>query len=135
MRHTNGPRVQLARPTYPNAGWYLRNCREAFRITDGGGRFRMGHHGSHGEYGPEHGDPYVKSWRQEFLDALNRRINVKGALPVATATWRRLESYWYWGAWRLARKVNTPRLRVYITETPLEFRARLAHRLTDPREN
>ena len=116
---------------YPHAGWYLRNCREAFRVTDAGGRFYMGHDTSE-EYGPE-GDGYVKPWRQEFLDALNRRMSAHGGLPVATAKWRRLEAEWWWSVYRLAHAVNTPRLVVRVSECPKEYRARLAHRLTDPR--
>ncbi len=119
---------------YPNAGWYLRNCREAFRITDAGGRFQMGHHGVFGEYGPEGGDGYVKPWRREFLDALDRRINARGGLAVATAKWRRLDPDWQRAALQLAGRVNTPRLIVRSPECPKEFRARLAHRLTDPKE-
>jgi hypothetical protein len=116
---------------YPNAGWYLRNCREAFRVTAAGHRFRMGHAGEYGEYGPD-GDRYVKPWRREFLDALDRRMNAHGGLPVATAKWRRLDPDWQASVWRLARAVNTPRLVVRIAECPKEYRVRLAHRLTDP---
>ncbi len=69
--------VITAQERYPAAGWYLRNAREAFHLTDAGGRFSMGPHGEYGEYGPE-GDQYIRSWRLEFLTALDRRINAKG---------------------------------------------------------
>jgi hypothetical protein len=116
---------------YPNAGWYLRNCRDAFRVTAAGHRFRMGHHGSRGEYGPD-GDRYVKPWRREFLDALDRRMNAYGGLPVVTAKWRRLDDDWQRNVRQFAYRVNTPRLVVRIRECPPEYRVRLAHRLTDP---
>ena len=124
--------TSLATERYPSAGWYLRNCLEAFRITDAGGRFRMGRAGWYGEYGPE-GDGYVKPWRREFLDALNRRMNAYGGLSVAVAPWRRLGADWQRTVWQFARRVNTPRLIVRIAECPLEYRRRLVHRLTDPR--
>ena len=134
-RAADGKRYESVRlPVYPHAGWYLQNVREAFRITDAGGRFYMGRRELGMEYGPP-GDRYVRPWRVEFLGALHRRINSKGGLPVATATWRRLDPDWQRAAVRDARRINdagTRRICVYATEiTTDNWRQRFAHRFAD----
>ncbi len=123
-----------AQERYPSAGWYLRNAREAFRLTDAGGWFSMGRHEEYGEYGPE-GDRYIRSWRREFLAALDRRINAKGGLPIATASWRKLDPDWQRHARVDADRINragTQRLRVAVTEiTTDDWRQRFRHRLEE----
>lgn len=71
--------------------------------------------------------PASREWvLREFRDALDDRINRK--LPWY-GRGRKWSSEWYWDAWRTARAVNDPRLRVGWV--PAEFRARLAERLSD----
>lgn len=65
-----------------------------------------------------------------FRSCMNAKIN-RGQAPRG----RKDCSDWQRDAMRTARSVNTPRLRVYLRSVPLEFRARLAHRLVDPRED
>jgi hypothetical protein len=110
---------------YPQAGVYLRAAQRAFARTAQGGTIRL--------FWSDAGYD-AAGWRREFLAALDRRINAKGALPVATARWRKLDADWQRGTWQFSRRVNTPRLIVRVREAPAEWRAKLAHRLTRPDE-
>ena len=66
-------------------------------------------------------------YRSWFLKCLHQKIN-RGQEPRGRKDCRD----WYSWAWRTSRAVNTPRLIVRPSTVPLEFRERLAHRLTDP---
>ena len=63
----------------------------------------------------------VRELRRGMHDQINQHIPGYGR-------GRKWRSGWFWQAWRLSRDVNTPRL--IVRWAPLEFRARLAHRLT-----
>lgn len=110
---------------YPMAGTYLRACRRAFEFTAQGGRIRLFRDGS---------DYDAVGWRREFLAALDRRICVKGELPVAAARWRKLDPDWQRHTWQFSRRVNTPRLIVRVSEAPFEWREKFAYRLTRPED-
>ncbi len=58
--------------------------------------------------------------RRGMDDRINRHIPGYGK-------GRKWDSDWFWSAWRAARDVNTPRL--VVRYVPMEFRARLAHRI------
>lgn len=109
---------------YPDAGWYLRNCRQAFALAAADESFIFC-----GQTLTPDG------WRREFLGALDRRINAKGELPVAGAKWRKLDPDWQRWTWRVSLDVNTPRLRVYRSTVPRDLLARLARRLSDHTED
>ena len=105
---------------YPCPGWYLKNCREAFRITREGGMFLFGKW-------PQR-RMNAETWRREFLGALDRRINAKGGLwdigrkkdPDYQTDLRR-------DADDLRRHLRD-RVRIYQFRTP-DFRRRFAHHL------
>lgn len=62
----------------------------------------------------------VRQFRDGMHDRINRHIPSHGC-------GRKWSRDWFMQAWRLSRDVNTPRL--IVRWAPVEFRARLAHRL------
>lgn len=70
-----------------------------------------------------------------FRQALDKKISHREAgRECAHYNWRKLCPDWQRAAYQTAQRVNTPRLIVREREVPLEFRARLAHRLTRPED-
>lgn len=63
----------------------------------------------------------LAQFRYGMHDRINRHIPGYGV-------GRKWSPSWYWETWRFARDVNTPRL--IVRWAPVEFRQRLAHRLT-----
>jgi len=66
----------------------------------------------------------VREFREGAADRINRHRPGYGV-------GRKWKSDWQSAVWRTARRVNQPRLRVYTSEVPLEFRARLGSRLSE----
>ena len=83
-----------------------------------------------------HGWDYVPTTAGEVLramrDGLDERINRHSPHYGKGRKWA---DDWYWETVRLARMVNTPRLRVYVGQCPKELRGRLAHRLSNSLED
>lgn len=63
---------------------------------------------------------------EEFREGVHDRINRH---DPAYGKGRKWANEWFWDTMRAARKLNTPRLRVYASEVPMWLRARVEHRL------
>lgn len=108
-----------ANPHYRYVGWYLRHCREAFRMAKAGIPFLLG------DWPPR---PIVglTVWRREFMDALDRRINFKGRLDQSGRKWQPDYQAAIDRDCRRVRDRICNRVRFYQLETP-EMHRRFSH--------
>lgn len=105
----NGRSCRL--PTYVAAWKRLRTMKPDASV-DGFGHF------------DQRADEILRELRRGMHDRINRHIAGYGV-------GRKWASDWWWPTWRLSRDVNTRRLVVRVRQCPKEFRARLAHRLSE----
>lgn len=75
-----------------------------------------------------------RQFLQWFRRCLARKINRHSPPRGRKCAPDGFLSDWERSAKQTAWRVNTPRLIVWVSEVPLEFRGRLAHRLTKPED-
>ena len=105
----------------PEPGAYVAAVKRGHAITKAGGTVTLFRYGRELDRA---------GYLAEMRGALDRRINLRGGLDAPRG--RKDDADWLRWTASTARAVNTPRLIVRESTVPLEFRERLAGRLTTP---